>query len=118
MSLPEAEDARARAKKSNYNYCLDAPLSTTHPNQVLTFVQWCRLNNISERTGRRILKSDNGPVMTQLGSWRSGITVANNAKWQASRERASNDTQPRGRGRQRGRTPASVPAVLKNDSAE
>jgi hypothetical protein len=96
MSLPEAEGAQ-RAKKSNYSYCLDAPLSTPHPDQVLTFVEWCRLNRISERTGRRILASDNGPVLTQLGNWRSGITIGNNAKWQASRARASNDTRPRQR---------------------
>jgi hypothetical protein len=67
---------------------LDAPLTTSHPNQVLTFHEWCQLNRISTRTGRRILKSGTGPVVTQLSPHRVGVTVGNNAKWQASKERA------------------------------
>ena len=89
--LLEAEHAlRARRKKkpSQYHYTLDAPLSTSHPDQVLTFLEWCRLNRISERTGRRILASDNGPAVTQLTPKRIGITVENNRIWQQSRERA------------------------------
>jgi hypothetical protein len=66
---------------------LDAPLTTAHPNQVLTFFEWCQLNRISTRTGRRILASGSGPSVTQLSTHRVGITIANNAKWQAARER-------------------------------
>jgi hypothetical protein len=66
---------------------LDAPLATSHPNQVLTFHEWCQLNRISTRTGRRILNSGTGPVVTQLSPHRVGITIANNALWQASRAR-------------------------------
>jgi hypothetical protein len=54
----------------------------------MTFREWCRLNGIGERTGRRILKSGNGPVVTQLSEKRIGITVGNNRAWQQSRERA------------------------------
>ena len=96
MSLLEAKPARRKKKPAlNYHYTLDAPHSTSHPDQVLTFLEWCRLNRISERTGRRILASAEGPVVTQLANWRVGITNANNLRWQRSRERASNDTQPR-----------------------
>jgi hypothetical protein len=28
---------------------LDGPLSPDHPDQVLTFLEWCKLNRISER---------------------------------------------------------------------
>ena len=66
---------------------LDEPLSAAHPDQILSFHEWCRLNRISERTGRRILTGDKGPVVTQLTPKRIGITVANNATWQASRAR-------------------------------
>jgi hypothetical protein len=66
---------------------LDAPLATSHPNQVLTFHEWCQLNRISTRTGRRILASGSGPTVTQLSPHRVGITIANNAKWQASKAR-------------------------------
>jgi hypothetical protein len=71
---------------------LDKILSADHPNQVLTFHEWCRLNRISERTGRRILKGDiagdKGPVVTALTPKRIGITVADNAVWQQTRKRA------------------------------
>jgi hypothetical protein len=59
-----------------------------HDNQVLTFRQWCGLDNISTRTGRRILAGGGAPVVTQLSPRRTGITVANNRAWQQSRERA------------------------------
>jgi hypothetical protein len=56
-------------------------------SQVLTFHEWARLNRISERTGRRILNSGSGPVITQLSAKRIGITVAADRAWKASRER-------------------------------
>jgi hypothetical protein len=64
-----------------------APLAPLHPDQVLMFHEWCRLNRISERTGRRILASGNGPVVTQVSAQRIGVLVKNNARWQASRAR-------------------------------
>ena len=56
-------------------------------SQVLTFSEWCELNSIGLRTGRRILRSGNGPVVTQLSSQRIGITIANDRKWKLTRER-------------------------------
>jgi hypothetical protein len=56
-------------------------------DKVLTFAEWCKLNRIGQRTGRRIIKSPDGPVVTQLSARRIGITVANNRQWQASRAR-------------------------------
>jgi hypothetical protein len=55
--------------------------------QVLTFNEWCVLNALSERTGRRILKSGTGPRIVQLSARRFGITVRANREWQQSRER-------------------------------
>jgi hypothetical protein len=75
MSLRENERPRRCA--------LDAPLSESHPDQVLTFFEWCRLNRISERTGRRILAGDDGPKVTMLSARRIGITVGANRRWQA-----------------------------------
>ena len=54
----------------------------------MTFREWCRLNGIGERTGRRILASGNGPVVTQLTEKEDGVTVANNRRWQEARARA------------------------------
>jgi hypothetical protein len=98
MSLREAELARSqRARRSQHNLvkrkqrrrsALDSPLAIAHPNQVLSFFEWCRLNRFSERTGRRILKSGNGPIVTMLSDKRIGITVGNNRAWQASRARS------------------------------
>ena len=56
-------------------------------DRVLTFAEWCALNKIGQRTGRRIIRSGTGPVVTQLSARRIGITVANNRHWQASKAR-------------------------------
>jgi hypothetical protein len=56
-------------------------------DKVLTFAEWCKLNRIGQRTGRRIIRSGNGPVVTQLSERRIGITIANNRAWQASKAR-------------------------------
>jgi hypothetical protein len=56
---------------------------------VMPFSFWCAVNGISERTGRRILASDSGPVVTKLSARRFGISVGNNRRWQESRERKS-----------------------------
>jgi len=65
---------------------LDAPLTSLADDQVLTFQEWCRLNRISERTGRRILDSPDGPPTVQLSPRRFGIRVAANREWQHARE--------------------------------
>jgi hypothetical protein len=41
---------------------------------ILTFAEWCSLNRISQRQGRRILKAPGGPVITQLSAHRIGIS--------------------------------------------
>jgi hypothetical protein len=66
---------------------LDAPLSALHDDQVLTFLEWCRLNRISERNGRRIIAAPGGPATTMLSARRIGITIRANREWQASRQR-------------------------------
>ena len=57
-------------------------------DRVLTFAEWCALNGIGKRTGRRIIRSGNGPVVTQLSERRIGITVGNNRRWQEARARS------------------------------
>jgi hypothetical protein len=52
--------------------------------RILSFCDWCWLNNISPATGRRILKSGKGPIITRLSARRIGISVAANAAWQAA----------------------------------
>jgi hypothetical protein len=74
-------------RKPSKRMSLDEPFASLHPNQMLLFDEWCALNSISPRTGRRIIASGNGPVVTQLAKQRIGITVENNARWQASRAR-------------------------------
>jgi hypothetical protein len=63
---------------------LGVPLSD---DQVLTFIEWCELNSISERGGRKILSEPGGPEVVQLSARRIGITVGANRRWQASRVR-------------------------------
>jgi hypothetical protein len=54
---------------------------------VWTFREWCAVNGHSERQGRRILASNDGPVVTMLSDKRIGISRRNNRAWQASRAR-------------------------------
>ena len=68
---------------------LDAPLTSLADDQVLGFHEWCRLNRISERTGRRILNGPDGPAVTMLSPRRVGVTVRANREWQQSRERGA-----------------------------
>ena len=87
MSLsPEAQPRRGKRFRTLSS--LDVSLATLHPNQVLSIPDWCRLNGFSVRTGRRIRAKGKGPVVTQLSPNRIGVTVAANARWQKSRERA------------------------------
>ena len=99
MSLLEAEQRRSqrarrkhqkqsRRNKVKRRSTLDAPFAAEHSHQILTCLEWCSLNRISERTGRRILASGDGPTVTQLSAKRIGVSVGNNARWQASRARA------------------------------
>src|SRR5262245_30419905 len=53
--------------------------------RVLSFAAWCSLNWISPATGRRLLRSGQGPTITRLSDRRIGITVGANMTWQASR---------------------------------
>ena len=87
MSLEHAPQ-RGRAKRITRNKrTLLAPFATDHDDQVLTFLEWCALNRISERNGRRILASGDGPVVVQLSKKRIGITIRANRAWQSARSR-------------------------------
>ena len=66
---------------------LDVPLTSLADDQVLSFPEWCSLNRISERTGRRLLNGPDGPTVTMLSARRVGVTVRANRAWQQSRER-------------------------------
>jgi hypothetical protein len=94
MSLRENELRRSghaqrqhhkkRHKKRVRELLPPAP-SIINDDQVLTFLQWCALNGLSRRTGRRIIHSPNSPVLTMLTGRMYGITVAANRAWQQSR---------------------------------
>jgi predicted DNA-binding transcriptional regulator AlpA len=56
-------------------------------SKVLSFREWCQLTNVSERTGRRILQSGDGPPVLQLSARRIGIRECDNERWQQARIR-------------------------------
>jgi hypothetical protein len=59
-----------------------------NPNdQILTFRQWCMLNGFSERHGRWLIKTGQGPILTDLGKRHFGIRADDNRRWQDSRKR-------------------------------
>jgi hypothetical protein len=77
MTLQAAERPRQQSERDR----------EADDHRVLSFRQWCELNGFSPATGRRIINAGVGPVITQLSERRIGITLANNAAWQASRAR-------------------------------
>ena len=52
---------------------------------VMSFADWCEFNNISEPTGRRLIKSGDGPEVTRLSPRRIGITYGADRRWKAGR---------------------------------
>jgi hypothetical protein len=78
MTLREAERRRLQTDRDR---ALD-------DQRVMTLRQWCEVNGFSWATGLRLIKAGKGPVITQISDRRIGVTVANNGKWQAARERA------------------------------
>jgi hypothetical protein len=81
LARRKLEIAKARKQR------LDLLPAVLNDNQVLRFSEWCSLNDISPRTGRRIFARGDGPAATQLSPKRVGITVAANRAWQLSRVR-------------------------------
>ena len=76
------------------------PRSLPGDDEVLTFSDWCKLNKISKRTGQRILRSGQGPRVTELSQRRIGITRGNNRRWQShenARDFACSQTQKESR---------------------
>jgi hypothetical protein len=66
---------------------LPAPRWRGDGNEVFSFNEWCAINHISPRTGRRILASGTGPTVLQLTAKRIGIRRRDNDTWQESRIR-------------------------------
>lgn len=59
-------------------------------DRVMSFRQWCALNNFSAATGRRVLAAGAGPPVIRLSSRRIGIRLRDNRAWQD--QRANVDT--------------------------
>jgi hypothetical protein len=79
---------RAVARKKKKKKKVSDRLSFGGPlldDQVLTFREWCALNGISVRTGRRIIDGPDPPAIVRLSARRIGITVKANREWQARR---------------------------------
>ena len=56
-------------------------------DQILTFPQWCAVNTLGLRTGRRVISGPNGPIVTEISANRIGIRVIDNRAWQQARAR-------------------------------
>jgi hypothetical protein len=78
----------ARAKRKQGRQKLRQRLAEDD-DAVLTFREWCAVNSVGERTGRRILASGNGPTITKLSDKRIGISRRHNRAWQETRAKAS-----------------------------
>jgi hypothetical protein len=89
MSLEHAPSKRNKgARRSTENAAAELP-ALPDDDEVLTFKEWCALNKISIRNGRRVISLPGGPVVTQLSERRIGITRGNNRRWQQAHARAT-----------------------------
>src|SRR5262245_34436921 len=86
-SETKAERKRRLAKAKAERWQLRQRLAEDD-DAVLTFKEWAALNGVSERQGRRILKSGSGPTVTMLTDKRVGISRRANRAWQQARARA------------------------------
>jgi hypothetical protein len=50
-------------------------------DRVMSFREWCERNSLSAATGRRLLTSGRGPIVTRLSERRLGIRERNNLEW-------------------------------------
>lgn len=57
------------------------------PDAILTFKEWCSLCGHSERQGRIIIASGNGPPVTWLSARRMGISRRHHREWLEKRAR-------------------------------
>jgi predicted site-specific integrase-resolvase len=55
-------------------------------DQVMTFQEWCEINDISTATGERLIAAGQGPRFIRLSTRRKGITRRENRRWQQSRQ--------------------------------
>jgi hypothetical protein len=63
------------------------PALAESDDQILTFREFCILNRLSERSGRRLIANGKGPRVIQLSERRIGIRIGDNRRWQESRVR-------------------------------
>jgi hypothetical protein len=59
--------------------------------RVMPFKTWCASKDISEPTGRRLLRNGKGPRIVQLSPRRIGVTVKDDREWTEARIRAVRD---------------------------
>jgi hypothetical protein len=88
MFNAKAKRSRARKRHASSYHATPPAVFAHDDDYVLTFPEWCALNRIGTRSGRRILSGPDGPVVTQLSTNRIGITRRANREWQESRARA------------------------------
>jgi hypothetical protein len=94
MSLREAEQQRRlreaeqqRRQNEEQQRRRDERDRALDDDRVMSFREWCELNDISVSTGRRQCKKGEGPKLTQISDRRWGVTVRDNREWQESRKR-------------------------------
>jgi hypothetical protein len=80
---------RRKQRRQRKPRAFDTLPASLNDDMVLTFSEWCTLNGIGERNGRRILERPGAPVITRLSARRIGITVRHNREWQQSRATAA-----------------------------
>lgn len=96
----KAKRARNRRKSAQASAAHHTLTEGYNPRRMLSFKQWCALNDLSPDVGRRIingLTDTPPPKVTQVSDRRIGIRWDHNIEWQDARVRAEPKVPPRSR---------------------
>jgi hypothetical protein len=83
----EAKNKRNAEREARRDVHRDVQTNYDNPDQILTWLQWLRLNTLSVSQGKRLLKDGKAPPLVQLSTHRVGVRVADNREWQEARLR-------------------------------
>jgi hypothetical protein len=67
------------------------PQNDFTPDHVHRWQDWCAMVGVSTTTGWRLVKSGNGPVVTQLSTKLKGVRHRHHLAWLRAREQHQDD---------------------------
>jgi hypothetical protein len=81
-SVMNRREGRRAVSRERFGVTMTEQANQFWPDdQVRSFLEWCRACNFSPATGRRVIKSGKGPLITRLSDRRIGIRGRHHRRW-------------------------------------